>query len=195
MYSDSPFSLRIDGRAHLARVADEARDEAYLVDIDGATHGFDLLDEVLDMAVVDPRRGVTLDFGRFALELRRVDGRVRYRAAAVAGGRRICTKEHLDEERALWELAARLPGDATPRACFFCRWSDVEPNTGWGNLACFVERADEYHQIATQGSARERKWVTAAIERSWVDDWHSCARWEPRPVGYGYRGRPGDVGE
>ncbi len=93
MHSGSPFSLRVDGRAHAAREADATLDAAYVVALDGHERGFDLLEEVLELEAIDPRRGVALDFGRLELELRRAEGRVYYRAAAVVRGARVCSSE------------------------------------------------------------------------------------------------------
>lgn len=194
MNSDAPFRVCVDGRAYPAREASEERYEAYVVLVDGVEHGFDLLEEVLELPMVDERRGVTLDFGRFELALRRRDGRVVFQAAASAGGVRVTSRESGDEERALWDLAARLEDAQAPRACFFCRWSEVGPSSGWGHLGCMIAVADAYHERVTRGSAWEIKWAST-LRRDWVDEWHSCARWELRPLGYGYRGRAGRLAE
>jgi hypothetical protein len=138
-------------------------------------------------AAVDRGVEVTIDYARFSLIVwRGADGALRYRAVlgAVAG------PERRDEELALWALLEQLGDTASPRACFFCRWSDVEPGSGWGNLGCFVAQKVEYDAIATSEDNRRRKWVTSTLPPVWVDEWYACDQFEVRPIGYGYRGRP-----
>jgi hypothetical protein len=125
------------------------------------------------------------DFGAFSLTLWKQDGRTRYRASS--GG--VAGPDAGDEERACWGLLDVLGDAKAPRACFFCRWSDVEPSTGWGNLGCAVKHAREYDEIATSADARRRKWGAQGL-LDWVDEWFACDRFEVRPRGYGYRGRP-----
>lgn len=128
---------------------------------------------------------VRLDFERFALHVGRdEDGKPRYRA--IVGDR--VGADSNDEERALWSLLTALGDDQAPRACFFCRWSDVEPSTGWGHLGCFAENKAVYASAAESDEPRRRKWVTS-LGCSWVDEWDGCDEFEVRPLGYGYRGR------
>jgi hypothetical protein len=135
-------------------------------------------------AAEDDEEG-TADFGRFSLAMWTAeDGHPRYRAQAQS----VQGPVDEDEERACWGLLARLGDENAPRACFFCRWSDVEPSTGWGHLGCGVALAEDFHRRATSPDPRTRKWISCGLD--WVDEWHSCERFEVRPQGYGYRGRP-----
>ncbi len=139
------------------------------------------------LALVEVGEVVAADFGRFELLMQKgEDGKTRYRASAEG----VIGPEHEDEELACWGLLALLGDDHAPRACFFCRWSEVEPSSGWGNLGCAVAHREAYHRVATSSEARKRKWGASGLLR-WVDEWFSCDAFEVRPVGYGYRGRPG----
>jgi len=128
---------------------------------------------------------VEIDYGPFALHVRRgTTSRMLYRARIgdVVG------PEHSDEERALWSVL-ELVGDA-PRACFFCKWSDVEASTGWGNFGCFVEQRAAYERyVAEHAGKASLKWVSS-LGCTWVEPFHGCDRFELRPIGFGYRGRP-----
>jgi hypothetical protein len=130
---------------------------------------------------------VKIDYGRFGLIVwRSVDGQLHFRG--TAGG--TTGPERNDDELAMWALLDEVGDAATPRACFFCRWSDIEPSTGWGNLGCFVDRKAAYDEIATCNDPRRRKWVSSTLKPVWVDEWYYCEQFELRPVNYGYRGRP-----
>lgn len=143
------------------------------------------------LAAVPAGESVTADFGSFTLTLCRAeDGRTRYRAAARgADGHEVTGPTETDDESACWGLLALLGDEQAPRACFFCRWSDVEPSTGWGHLGCAVAHAETYHRLATAAEPRRRKWGPQEL-LDWVDEWHTCERFDVRPPGYGYRGRP-----
>ncbi|MBL8952329.1 MAG: hypothetical protein JNK82_16235 [Myxococcaceae bacterium] len=139
------------------------------------------------LAVVATGEEVIADFGRFALTLSRpAGGRVQYTAHAAG----VKGPAADDVELACWGLLELLGDERAPRACFFCRWSEVEPSTGWGNLGCTVGSRAEYDRVATSPDARRRKWSSTALIQEWVDEWHGCAHFEVRPKGYGYRGRP-----
>ena len=135
------------------------------------------------LRAAQPGEKVVADFGRFSLTVWR-DERVWYRAAADGA----VGPDDTDDERACWRLLDVLGEERAPHACFFCRWSEVEPSTGWGNLGCAVKHAAEYDAVATSSDARRRKWGAQAL-LEWVDEWFSCERFAVRPKGYGYRGR------
>ncbi len=130
---------------------------------------------------------VTIDYARFAVTVwRDAAGKTHYRGSRgdVSG------PERGDAEAALRTLLDVLGDADAPRACFFCRWSDVENGTGWGHLGCFVDRKAAYDHFVTATGGPGLKWVTG-LGCGWVDEWHSCDEFEVRPIGYGYRGRPG----
>lgn len=172
-----PYRAIVDGVTH------EIRDKEWhygggVVEID---HPADFV------APLAPGVVVRLDFDRFALDVwRDAAGKPRYRASSGAS---VGAETH-DEERALWSLLTTLGDERAPRACFFCRWSDVEPSTGWGHLGCFVENQAAYTSAATSDEPRRRKWVTS-LGCTWVDEWDGCDEFSVRPRGYGYRGRAG----
>jgi len=179
----TPYSAIIGGRRFTVRGALEDESGSFtLLFGEQRVH----VDEPADLlSVVGPGEKVIADFGAFAITLWR-DGRVRY----VAHADGVKGPECHDLELACWALLDMLGDEKAPRRCFFCRWSDVEPSTGWGNLGCAVERAQEYHQVATAPEPRRRKWGPQALFGDWVDEWYGCEKFEVRPRGYGYRGRP-----
>lgn len=58
------------------------------------------------------------------------------------------------------------------------------------SLGCAAANRAQYHQIATSDDGRKRRSGVSLILH-WVDEWHACDAFEVRPIGYGYRGRPG----
>ncbi len=128
---------------------------------------------------------VSVDYGGFTLTVRRAPKGKRYRASALG----VRGEERVDEELALWSLLEALGEERAPRACFFCKWADVEAGGGWGNYGCFVEASAAYEKYCAGESGAALKWVTSLGPR-WIDPWESCDRFRLRPVGFGYRVRP-----
>ncbi|MFO0602161.1 MAG: hypothetical protein U0324_03250 [Polyangiales bacterium] len=124
---------------------------------------------------------VTMALGPFEVDVwRGADGKARYRGRV--DGRD--GPERTDVEWALWALVG--DGEA-PRACFFCRWADVEPSTGWGNLGCHALAAG-YDEVARSPDPLRRKYGRNGMA-VWVVEWHGCDGFALLPRGYGYRGR------
>lgn len=179
-----PYRALLRGRAHPVRPATRDEEGLFILERDDERVSFDEPADLLSL--VAHGEEVTADFDTFALVISRgSNGRPLYlaRAQGVEGA------QSPDDELACWTLLDALGDARAPRACFFCRWSDVEPSSGWGNLGCAVAHADAYDAVATSSDARRRKWGHTAM-LSWVMEWHSCERFEVRPYGYGYRGRP-----
>jgi hypothetical protein len=179
-----PYRAIVRGTPHLVRPAVDEETGNYTLELGDARihvdHPADLL------AAVTDGEEVTADFETFSLTVRRAeDGRPRYRASAQG----VTGPEDKDEEIACWRLLDLLGDENAPVACFFCLWSEVEPSTGWGNLGCAIKYADTYHDIATSTDTRRRKYGPSGM-LDWVTEWHRCERFEVRPYGYGYRGRP-----
>ena len=179
-----PYKALLRGRSYPVRPATAAEEGLFTLELDTTCVS---IDEPSDLvAVVEQGAEATADFGAFLLVMWRApDGRLRYRARTqdVSGS------ASPDDETACWSLLDALGDARAPRACFFCRWSDVEPSTGWGHLGCAVDHSEDYHAVATSSDARRRKWGPQSL-LTWVMEWHSCPRFEVRPLGYGYRGRP-----
>lgn len=186
----TPYAVEIRGERFVVRPSESDEDGCFTLVHGDRRLPVDLLVDLL--AAVDAGERVMADFGAWAIVLWRAsDARPRYQARARSSeGVWIDGPVDDDEERACWALLARLGDDRAPRACFFCRWSDVEPSTGWGHLGCAVAYGKTYHEVATSPDPRRRKWGPQGL-LAWVDEWHLCGRFEVRPVGYGYRGRPG----
>lgn len=185
----TPYFAELLGGRYLVRPAEG--DEAGTWTLVCGTEHFPVDTPADLLAAAPPGTAVTADFGSFRLTLWSAeDGRPRYRAGVRArDGAEITGAVETDDERACWSLLAILGDERAPRACFFCRWSDVEPSTGWGHLGCAIEHAEAYHRVATEAEPRKRKWGTQGL-LAWVDEWHACERFEVRPHDYGYRGRP-----
>ena len=144
------------------------------------------VDEPKDLLkVAAPGDRVSADFGAFSITMWRDADRTWYSAAAegVAGA------ANTDLEEACWALLRELGDDRAPKACFFCKWSDVEPSTTWGNMGCAVANAAQYEEVATSSDGRRRKWGPQPLMSVWVDEWFACERFTVRPKGFGYRGR------
>jgi hypothetical protein len=182
------YWVEIGGERALVRPSEGDEDGCFTLVLGARRIPVDVLADLL--AAVIPGERVVADFGSFAIALRAGDdGKPRYQALSRRNAEPVAGPVETDEELACWGLLAVLGDDRAPRACFFCRWSDVEPSTGWGHLGCAVDGAETYHAIATSPDPRRRKWGPQAMLR-WVDEWHACERFEVRPLGYGYRGRP-----
>jgi hypothetical protein len=83
---------------------------------------------------------LTAHVERFHLHLYRgEDGRPRYSGAVGA----IEGPDDCDDERAQWGLLDRLGDPPAPRACFVCRWSDVESGPGSSNLDCLHRHRED----------------------------------------------------
>ncbi len=179
-----PYMVRIRDQQFLVRPSREQEDGNWTLEFGEQRVPIDLPDDLLGVAA--GQESVFCEFGPFTLELRRgPDGRPLYRAHAQGA----CGQEDRDEERACWSLLDVLGDEKAPRACFFCRWSDVEPSTGWGHLGCALAHAKTYHEVATSNDPMRRKYSASSL-LDWVAEWHCCAHFEVRPFGYGYRGRP-----
>lgn len=185
----TPYWAELLGERCLVRPAEDHEDGTWTLVRGAELHPVDLPEDLL--AGVQPGESVTADFGSFTLTMWLAeDGRPRFRAATRSSeGAEVMGPVETNDEQACWGLLATLGDEHSPRACFFCRWSDVEPSTGWGHLGCAVASADAYDQVATSPDARRRKWGSQGM-LTWVDEWHHCERFEVRPHGYGYRGRP-----
>ena len=115
------------------------------------------------------------------------------RAAVTLEDRTILSQWRIDWEggfeEALGELRDHL-GEATLRACFFCKWSDYEPSASTGHLGCFRAVKPAYEAIATSDDPWTRKYKKESLhaERLWVDELNVCDEVERRPRGFGYRG-------
>lgn len=186
---ETPFAAIVRGERCLVRQAEGDEEGNFTLVLGDARIAVDHPSDLV--RAVPEGEAVVASFGPFELVMRRAeDGRCRYVARTPAkDGTLVTGPEDTDEEIALWRLLERLGDDQAPRACFFCRWSEVEPSTGWGNMGCAVRHADAYDAVATSTEPRRRKWGPQSM-LSWVDEWQTCDRFEVRPVGYGYRGRP-----
>ena len=94
-------------------------------------------------------------------------------------------------EWALVHLGELTPERLAPHRCFWCKFSDYEAGTGFGDgshLGCFVRDAEAYERIATDPDMRVRRGRPWALRFAIVDDFHSCPEWQRRPPGFGYRG-------
>lgn len=180
---EKPFQLWIGAACVPVTPApdDHEGDGSWTFELDGARFYFDLPDGPADL--VPEGVWVRCSFGSFDLCVRRNDGRVEYRAELVLDGAVVASDVSTDEERALWELANALPPALAPKACFFCRHSEVEKSTGWGHLCCNVREAAAHERHVETGN---RLWPF--LTNDWVDEWHSCSEWKLRPAGFGYRG-------
>jgi hypothetical protein len=138
-------------------------------------------------AALQPGEELVVNYGPFAMGLRRDgEGRVWLRGAlGEAQG-----PERQDEELALWALLEALGEERAPRACFYCRWSDVEPSSGWGNLGCFLQAGPAYDRFLAEAKPGQLRWITSRLPLRWVREWESCPAFALRPHGLGYRGRP-----
>ncbi len=179
----TPFAAIIGGRRFVVRGAQgDETGNFTLVFGEERVH----VDDPADLLkVVTPGERVMVDFGAFGVTVWR-DAQVWYAAHAEGVKGPACP----DLEAACWALLEVLGDTRAPHACFFCRWSDVEPSTGWGNLGCAVDRRADYDRVATSSDARTRKWGPQPLLLEWVDEWYGCGRFEVRPRRYGYRGRP-----
>ena len=181
----TPFAAIIGGARFVVRASAGDEPGNFTLEHGDARIPVDHPSDLLAAAPAGER--VTADYGAFTLTVwQGEDGRPRYRAAAQG---KEPAEDDDDEERACWRLLALLGDASAPRACFFCRWSEVEPSAGWGNLGCAVESATAYDAIARSTDSRRRKWGPQGL-LEWVDEWAVCERFEVRPLGYGYRGRP-----
>jgi hypothetical protein len=179
---EKPFQLRVRGELVdvLPTASDDAGDGTWTCEVAGTRRYFDLPDGMLDW--VEEGEWVVCSFGSFELWARRSEGRVEYRGRVELDGREVFSEASWDEEQALWSLANALPAVSVPRACFFCRWSEVEKSAGWGHLSCNVEQAAAYEHHLEHG---DRRWPF--LTNQWVDEWHGCPKWQLRPLGFGYR--------
>ncbi len=176
-----PFRVRVGDRLADVVPAGDASDGPWVCQWGGEERSFD---DVADFAALAPDGDwVTCDFGTFAVHVRKAASRVEYRAEAIIEGTTIESGIHHDEEAALWELANAVAPSAVPRACFFCRYSEVEKSAGWGHLCCNVADKKSYEAWA---SSPGRTWPL--LSGKWVDEWDGCDEWEVRPRGHGYRG-------
>jgi len=74
------------------------------------------------------------------------------------------------------------------RICFFCKYSDYEPNTSFGHLYCFVNDKEPYNKIASSSSNWDKKYSIWNLYRTPIDEFYSSDGFEPRPPDWGYRG-------
>jgi hypothetical protein len=107
------------------------------------------------------------------------------------GGEEYCSAAvcNADLETALQQLHNKLWPVGHPEACFFCKFSDYEPNTTIGHLACFVRRKGEYCTLAASEDSMVRKYhIWSLRPYQWVDEFHRCDQFEEPPDKWGYRG-------
>jgi hypothetical protein len=174
--SPTPYAAIVHGRRVQVELAGKGDPCIWKLMLDGRQIDISEPEDLLTIS--DP---ATADFGHFTLQMRTVRKRTLYLASA--DGKR--GLESTDVEQALWSLMRQTQA---PMTCFFCRWSDVEPSTGWGNLGCFIDDGKRYDAYIAAG--QRLKWVTTVAKCVWTDEWHSCQSWSLRPKGHGYRGRP-----
>lgn len=172
---------------------DGSRDDGpsrFVTKIDGVEHWID--DETDLLGLAPEGAVVSFERGGVTVAMQRVDGKLTAWASAWMGGVKTIGAKASNIEGALLALVEKDRGADCPRLCFYCTHSDYEPSTGFGggHLACFVESALAYDQVARSPNPRERKWGMWRDDLSfrWVDELDTCSSWQRRPPKHGYRG-------
>jgi hypothetical protein len=111
-----------------------------------------------------------------------------YRGQAYSGDECADTGGADGLEAALLRLRQRLQSVGCLQTCFFCKFSDYEPNTSTGHLYCFVRRKEEYCARAAADDPLVRKYHIWTAGYEPVDEFHRCEEFEKRPERWGYRG-------
>jgi len=113
-----------------------------------------------------------------------------WQASTRVAGNDVETSENEDLDEVLHDLREKLRASGCFQICDWCKFSDVEPQTGFGHLYCLVERRKDYVKVATSG--RSGSWshnfnkLTPPFTA--VSEFHSCGSFEVRPANWGYRG-------
>jgi hypothetical protein len=116
-----------------------------------------------------------------------------FQCSCLIGDQELMTAEVPDFiDIGLDQIRAALRSDAdtrgTLRGCFFCKFSDYEPNTGFGHLYCFVADNEGYSRLAASSDPMVRKYKIWDLPYRPVDEFYCCEQFEPRPPQWGYRG-------
>jgi len=76
-----------------------------------------------------------------------------------------------------------------PHRCFFCKFSDFEESTTFGNLRCYVcEKTSYCHAAADVSKDATERYIIFGLGSNAVEDFGTCAAFEVRPAPWGYRG-------
>jgi len=199
------------GTAEIPFIPDSAADFEYCISFRGESIRFDLLEDLVPHLPITGRLVFPV-----SAQFRLADGSLTaagleitvrpepdgkegtlYRCSASIDGRVYSTDEFSD--RKTWASESGLEGALTQmgkimkphghfRFCFYCRFSDYEPNTGVGHLYCFAREGESYERLASSESSMDRKYQIWNLESFPVDEFHCSDRFEPRPEKWGYRG-------
>jgi hypothetical protein len=89
-------------------------------------------------------------------------------------------------EDKLTDIQAALPEGMYIKCCFTCAFSDYSPygNGLFGNLACFRDNKEAYHQVRT----KHQLFAIWDTHTEFVQETYMCPEYERREPGAGYRG-------